>query len=413
MSSNPNTSLWTITQFNEKIVIPKKAPGKVSVEKWYRWAVKHFVAFAGRDIKCRDVTMEMLDNFVEWLRSKRLRDTTAYGAVSRIRAIIHMWNPELFPNGSFGSPLLNFADAETAGTLENIFMEQYVPENVKITSQRTVKLYGQCFRIFSEYLGHTATIADLTDANVGRFMRWVVDVRGNKAITASYYGKRLKAIWNWAAKKRMVAQFPTIANLPVPESIPSSWTREELAKLMAACHRQKGKFGRIPVSQFWVAFHLVLWNTGERYGAMRALRWEWLDLRRGFLSVPAEFRKGGLKAMVYQLKPETIEALRAIRSPHREIVFDMPSKGTGFYHWYEKLIRSAGLKYVPHKSGPQKMRRSFASFIEAAGGNATKALRHSDRRTTEKSYLDPTICDGEPENKKLFPLDGDEIGGAV
>ena len=39
------------------------------------------------------------------------------------------------------------------------------------------------------------------------------------------------------------------------------------------------------------------------------------------------------------------------------------------------------------------------------GGNATKALKHRDRRVTEDSYLDPRITDVDSENKKLFTLD--------
>ena len=55
---------------------------------------------------------------------------------------------------------------------------------------------------------------------------------------------------------------------------------------------------------------------------------------------------------------------------------------------YKRLIVGAGLEYVKHKTAPQKMRRTFASFIEAAGGNATRALKHVDRRVTEDSYLE-------------------------
>jgi integrase len=409
MSDNPNTSCWTITQFAEKVFIPATTANN-AVARFYRNVVKRFTEYVGRDVRCREVTEEIIASFAEYLVSNNgYRKKTSVAYVQHVRRVLRKWSPEVFPaqGGAYGQPLLSFADADTVGTLENIFMEQYVPENTKLTSQRSIVTYGLCFRIFSEFLGHTATLADLTDAKVGKFMRWVVEVRGNKPITASFYGARLKAVWNWAAKKRMVAQFPTIANFPVPENIPTSWMRDELVKLMEACQRSQGKIGRIAANKFWVAFHLILWDTGERYSAMRALRWEWFDLRRGFLSVPAECRKGKSKAMLYHLKPETIKALRAMRSPARDIVFDAPWKAGTFYYHYEKLVHSAGLKYVPFKSGPQKMRRTFASFIEAAGGNATKALRHSDRRTTEKSYLDPRICDSTPENLKLFPLDGD------
>jgi hypothetical protein len=38
------------------------------------------------------------------------------------------------------------------------------------------------------------------------------------------------------------------------------------------------------------------------------------------------------------------------------------------------------------------MRRSFASHLHAAGGDATKALHHSTRSVTINHYIDPRIA---------------------
>jgi integrase len=154
-----------------------------------------------------------------------------------------------------------------------------------------------------------------------------------------------------------------------------------------------------------------LWDTGERTGAMLQLQWHYLDWRTGNMVVPAEVRKNA-KPIYYRLKRPTLDALKAIRRPQRELIFDMQSSVGSFHDCHNKLIRSAGLTYVTGKTGPQKMRRTFASFIEAAGGNATKALKHTDRRVTEDSYLDPRICETTQENEKLFSLSSGK-GGAL
>jgi integrase len=107
-----------------------------------------------------------------------------------------------------------------------------------------------------------------------------------------------------------------------------------------------------------------------------------------------------------ELLPQLL-ALRDIRSPSREVVFELTFDDSVFYSRYRKLIESAGLKYVKRQTKPQQMRRSFASHLEALGGNATKALRHSDRRVTDRSYLDPKVVDSQPDNERLFPLDGE------
>lgn len=108
--------------------------------------------------------------------------------------------------------------------------------------------------------------------------------------------------------------------------------------------------------------------------------------------------------MVYSLKPPTLEALKRIQSPHRELIFALDEQSV-FWRRYKRLVLSSGLPYVKAKSGPQKMRRSFASFITAAGSDATKALRHSATRVTEESYNDPTIANPTPPNAVLFDLE--------
>jgi hypothetical protein len=52
---------------------------------------------------------------------------------------------------------------------------------------------------------------------------------------------------------------------------------------------------------------------------------------------------------------------------------------------------------------PQKMRRSHASHLKAAGGDATASLMHESDSTTRKSYLDPSITDSPPA-AKLFRI---------
>jgi integrase len=249
--------------------------------------------------------------------------------------------------------------------------------------------------------------ANLNDLTVGKFLRWCVDVQGVKPVTANCYGKAIKALWNWLAKKRVVELFPTVNNLKECRGTPCAWTEEECITLFQACHNAVGYIGDVLANQFWVAFHRVLHDSGERTGAMLALRWAWLDWKTGYLSVPAEFRKGRTQPALYPLKPQTIRALRVIYKPDQELIFFLGKRkrrNEYFYGRYRELVKSAGLPYVKRKCGPQKWRRTVASYIERAGGNATKALMHRDRRVTEDSYLDPRITDIEHENAKLFPL---------
>jgi integrase len=279
-----------------------------------------------------------------------------------------------------------------------------LPAKLKIASFKTSMKYEATIRSFGRFLGHVATLDDLTDENLGRWMRSIRE-NGRAARTANGYRSKLIALWSWCAKKRIVENFPTVEKMPEPLTLPCAWTSDQLHSLFAACSEITGSIAGIPAPDWWRAFHLVAWNSGERTGALLGLRWDMLNLGTGQLAVPAEFRKGGRKPMLYHLKPATLAALLVIDTPERELIFPFPFQRGSFYGRYRRLLKTAGLPYVRYKSAMQKMRRSFATHLEAAGGNATEALSHSLRSITTDSYLDPRLIERTPANELLFPLE--------
>ena len=409
MSNKPNTSRWTLRKYLDDVYIPEKKQGKGLTDRtilFYRQAVNLLDRFHGAPILCCEVNDELLEKFVMSMVKRGLTFKTARSRAHNIKGIVRHWNPERFPLSleHVGKPW--FPEADDKSTLDHVFFKLYLPERMTITTDSTIAQYARALRLFGEFLGRPAKGEHLRDNTVGQFMRWLIDVQGVKATTANGYSKQIRALWNWMAKKRLVKLFPTISKMPEPECTPTAWSKSDVGKLFRACRESTGCIRGIPASDYWTAFHYILWDTGERTGAMLELRWEWVDLKTGHLSVPGEYRKGRKQSMIYRLKPETVNALKAILLPEREVIFDVAKWRNHFHTAYRLLVKRAGLPYVRGKCGPQKMRRTFASFIEAAGGNATKALRHRDRRVTEDSYLDPRITDVESENLKLFPPEG-------
>lgn len=102
----------------------------------------------------------------------------------------------------------------------------------------------------------------------------------------------------------------------------------------------------------------------------------------------------------YYLRPQVVAALEAIRAPRRELVFAWPFCLGTFYNRFERLLIAAELPRGRHCK-LQGLRRSFASYLEAAGGDATRALAHTNRRTTIRSYIDPTITTRRPDCELL------------
>jgi integrase len=266
-------------------------------------------------------------------------------------------------------------------------------------SERTAKIYTETFARFAEYLQHNPTLEDLTEDKICGFMDWRLSA-GRAYHTVDKEADKLIAITNYAARKRHIEAFVDRPNLDPPESMPTCWTREQLATLLEACRMAKGKFGDAPRAIWWLAFHCLCLATGERTEAMLMLRWDML--KGDYLSVPPSIRKGRRKAARYRLPANVVAILKQLRPYTKGKIFAAPWKniGNSFYKHYTGLLRSAGLP-EGRDFKPQKLRQTFASFLEAAGGDATEALGHVDRRVTKQSYLDTSITEADKESPSI------------
>ena len=289
--------------------------------------------------------------------------------------------------------------------LLDVLVDEYFPRRLTIRSADTKRQYLYAFQGFSRFLIRRAKLEDLTDDNLIRFARRLLDDGLTEATVNERIG-RITAVWNWLAKRGVVKVFPTWQAMPEAERVPRAWRREELTALFLACRRFPGEYCGVPAGAWWTAFHCFLWDSGERKSAVLSVRWDWVDLAGGHVSIPATARKGKRKPMVYALKPHTLTALAAIASPRRPLVFPFEQCEASWYGQYTKLLKLAGL---PHDRTckAQRMRVSFASWVKAMGGDPTEALAHSTPHVTIRHYLDPTITQQSP-NRLLWTPDSQD-----
>jgi len=409
--ANESTAVanWPLVRVVDQIVGPTGTRAQRTIVK-YRQACRRFCRFRGSPQRVCDVTPELVEQFAKWQVQQGYSEGTASDACDHLAAVVRCADKGRLPL-KYRRPRFadarhrSFEDKGVDGTLESVIVNQYFPMRSRINDPKTELQYAHAAGRLSGFLGRPATLGDLSDLTLGRWMRSMRN-DGLEPRTINGYMNKLRAFWTWAAKRRLVQDFPTIENMPEPRRIPRCWTREELSQLMAGIGKLPGLFGEISAAAWWRAFYLTCWDTGERTGALLDLRWEFLNASTGELEAPAEIRKGRVKALVYRLKPPTLAALEAIRQPSRDLIFAMPCCRSSFYNHHRRLLKSVGLTYEKRRSGPQKMRRSFASFVEAAGGNATAALDHTARKVTTESYLDPRITQATPHNAVLFDLEG-------
>lgn len=260
-------------------------------------------------------------------------------------------------------------------------------------SPRTKRLYLLTLDRLGDFLRRPPTLDDLNDETVCAFLSHRLE-EGLAPHTVDKERDKLLALANFAAKKRHIEQFLDVPPIRPAKIIPRCWRQDHVTMLLNACRATCGAIGGAPAGDWWYAFHAVALTTGERTEALLALRWEWFDGR--YLHVPAEVRKGGRTPMVYDLPSEACAAIENLRGKTEGLIFAVQwargHKSGSFYRHYKKLLERAGLP-TGRRFKPQCLRRTFASHLEAAGGDATQALAHTDRKTTVGSYLDRSVTD--------------------
>lgn len=289
---------------------------------------------------------------------------------------------------------------DSSVSLWTFFLEAYLPLKLRGASEKTSRQYQIQIGHFSRHLGREATLADLDDDVLSVFL-WQRAQATSKA-NSNKCRNHLLALWRFAARKRYVEHFPDVPKLPEPKRTPQAWTMEQINRLFAACASYEQPIGRYHGADWMTALHWFLWNTGERIGAVLAVERSHVDLAAGTVRIPAEIRKGQRADAFYRLWPETVAALKRIWSDAPGRAFPFPKHKATLYNRYRKLLISAGLP-TGRFCGPHRMRKSFASHLKAMGGDATKALGHSDPSVTEGSYIDPGIVSDASDKIDLLP----------
>lgn len=276
-------------------------------------------------------------------------------------------------------------------TLERLFFDLYQPLRLRSANGGTTHSYRITLSVFGRWLGHPATLEDLSNESIGRYLAWIRS-NGRAAATANKERSQLLALWRFACRQGLVAHWPDVMPEREPIREPEAWFAPQFNRLLVQAEKERRPIAGIPGGLWWVALLRLVYSTGERIGAVMQLRWEHVDLDAGWVLVPAELRKGKTADKRTKLTPKCLAALRAIAKPRRKEVFPWPFHRATLWNRFTAMLRKAGL---PHgrRDKWHRIRRTTASYYEREGGNSTDLLGHSSRAVTLK-YLDRRIIGG-------------------
>jgi integrase len=295
----------------------------------------------------------------------------------------------------------------TAATpLLDAFHALYRPLRLRGKSHRTTLLYECTFRAFARWLGRVPVVADLDDLVVARYL----EARAGQVapLTAERERIQLCALARLLAERRVI-EFPlTVPPGRLPERVPEAWSLDDMAKLVAAAAdpaTYRNRSGRprifplpalakpaatsesaVELARMFGALIPLLWETGERIGAVMEARQE--DYRRPHLLLRAEARKGAKRDRVYTLSAATCDRLEALMDQGNDRIFPWASSKSTLWNQLRKIMAAAGLRGGKKRLGFHQIRRTACTHFAARGGDPRWFLDHENRRTTERWYLD-------------------------
>jgi integrase len=270
-------------------------------------------------------------------------------------------------------------------------LDAYINKRLKGKSKNTVRLYKHSISSFSRTIGREPEMSDLTDDNIERHM-WRIVQKGGSPASANKDHGQLTALWRFASNNRMVNTWPNVRTMQEVERVPMGWMPEECNRLLAAARNEGGFIGTVPARIWWESLLKVLFDTGERIGAIRGLQHEHLQSK--WLLVPAALRKGNKSDKLYELQADTVALMRVLIEKNTDdtLMFPWDRCETYIYNRYKGILKRAKLP-SDRRSCFHRIRRTLCSAVAASGGDASAALGHSSPRTT-KRYLDPRIVGG-------------------
>jgi integrase len=300
-------------------------------------------------------------------------------------------------------------------TLRELLRDRVAP--LKNLCDRTIAMYEATLDRFRDYLGHEPTVDDLDDLTAAKFLRWRQTTQHSrfKMISPASLAKdsaHLRSLWTWLAKKRWkksngeLLEFPDYARPRVPKPRPVAYTADELSALVRAARHRKGTVAGKPAAWYWLTKLQAMFQTGERIGAVLALRWREVDLERCTLTFLAATRKGRQETITRAITPELARLMATQKGPPDALVWPWleDRKILSCYSSLKVLCRTAGVPYHPFHS----IRKATASYLKKAGKSAKKQLGHSSEEMAETHYYDERITGVESALDFLPPLD---LGG--
>lgn len=214
----------------------------------------------------------------------------------------------------------------------------------------------------------------------------------------------IRAILTWAADSEVLT-CPRVwarwKKLKEPKAAPVAFLAEEFQTVLRVAREWPGWICGVPAGAWWESLLLSLWYSGGRIGAVMEVTWaDVLVEQRGFYLRAAHQKQAA--DQFFLIGEDCVESLRRAESPKRELVWPWSLRREALYRAFRRVLTVSGIE-AGHSAGClfHRIRKSTASYLKAAGADATGQLGHSCVSVTQR-YYDPRIV-GSHDSTAFMP----------
>ena len=277
----------------------------------------------------------------------------------------------------------------TAVSLSEL-LEQLILQHENGLANSTVQCFFKpALSDFSRFLGHEASLSDLTRDNLNRWLMYKTEI-GCAPSTIKTRRNAILGLWRFAYENEILDEEPKrIRKVRLAYAGVEAWTPEEITRLIQFAledgDNHLGTTG-LPRSLYFASLVSAGYDSALRLGDMLALRRSMIQVKNrcGYLRV-IESKTNKIKQVrFYPHTMKLIDQLWDLR-PDREVIWPLWCRREQFYRSFNTLVKHAGIR----KGTFRWLRRASITQVELIKpGWGTVHAGHSDPLITKRHYTD-------------------------
>ena len=244
-----------------------------------------------------------------------------------------------------------------------------------------------------------ATLKSLTDEQV---CSWLSS-RSKLASKQTVKRERgdLLRMWRWAAKQGWCRPPGEIPSVKLARTVPRAWSANQIALCIRICSEMRGTISgtKIPLSEWWIALLLFIFDTGSRIGAALSVDLTTELCLDRCCVVLSELSAKTDSEQILCLSLQTCKAIQRLLHKIQECsvgratgkLFPWVTDRSRVFAGFRKIRAEAG--FPKRREGFHRIRKSHATYITAACGieTASRQMGHTTTAMTLAKYVDPIL----------------------